>query len=53
MDDVKQHQDQLRVAQVRDRQQLRALQEQIGAKIGDLYEVNDKLADVLQTQSHS
>ena len=53
VEEVRQQQDQVRVAQVRDRQQLRALQEQIGAKIGELYEANDKLADLLQTQSHS
>ena len=53
VEEMKQQQDQVRVSQVREKQQIRALQEQMGVKIGELYEANDKLADLLQTQSHS
>lgn len=53
MDEMRRQNDQAQVLQVRERQQLRALQEQLGSKVGELYELNDKLADLLHIQSHS
>ena len=43
--------DLVKAGSIRDKQTLRAIQEQLGSKINELYEMNDKLADVLQ-QNH-
>lgn len=51
VEDLKQQNDVQKSANTRDKQQLRAMQEQFGSKINELYEMNDKLADILQ-QNH-
>ena len=51
IDELKQQVDVVKAGSIRDKQQLRAIQEQLGSKINELYEMNDKLADVLQ-QNH-
>ena len=47
--DLREQLDHVKSQSIRDKQQLRGVQESFGSRINELYELNDKLAELMQT----